>query len=152
MLTLFRTNASILPTVRSAFGVGLGDQPLPFTLSAVFTGTHLATCNDQFRVRKSMYLHFFSFSLQLVNVSLHSPPHYLHPWPSPRSNQVHSACWSTPDKSWLNHNCDRSIRRLIDIPKVRYRYPSFACNIHLLKALSLILLNEITPLCTLKVG
>ena len=61
MLTLFRTNASILPTVRSAFGVGLGDQPLPFTLSAVFAGTHLAAHNDQFKVRMSTYLHFFIF-------------------------------------------------------------------------------------------
>ena len=116
MLTLFRTNASILPTVRSAFGVGLGDQPLPFALSAVFAGTHLAAYNDQFKVGMSMYFHLVrSFSLQVFNVSLHSPPHYLHPWPSPRSNQVHSACWSTPEKLWLIHNCGRDIRRLIEI-------------------------------------
>ena len=62
MLTLFRTNASILPTVRSAFGVGLGDQPLPFTLSAVFAGTYLAAYNDQFKVRMSMYLHLEYFN------------------------------------------------------------------------------------------
>ena len=44
-ITLFRTNASILPTVRSSLGVGFREQPLPLAFGAILAGTHLNTRN-----------------------------------------------------------------------------------------------------------
>ena len=91
-LTLFRANASVLPTVRSGLGVCLREQPLPLPLSAVLTGAHLENTNQQTGgIWDDLNENDIQECFQGWKIE-HAPPHCLHPLLVRRLSPVHSAC------------------------------------------------------------